>query len=832
MSQDVEGATKWDFNCPQFVDFSEPQTLDDNADEWFDYVHENEEGIPLDSPPSPPEVKVEKKEEPVPITTGTETLQKMQETALSATAFPVVKVAPYVEKEEKKDQPEFPVKEEAVPEKVDPTVEETETEQTEPPVEVVVMQPEETPMQFTAVTEAPVDAAKKRQRKAKTEASRVRRSVRRKSFVKEVPKELPVEPANKKQKTAANERRSAPTAAAPRPRRPSGKTRRSADTSAEPPVKKAKSSADPKTRIKLTMPKTPECAKRSYKRPGVVKKTSEDLELERIEQMREEARRQHQISEESHKQTQASAGYHATRATVPLTKPHAFHFHTDERVKDHTMETRQDSKNKRFEESLRTHPPSPVSGTGSKTQAKCNKVTKPKPFKFTNESRKRKLHEVDNSGYNKWHSVSEQVINFHKKTPDRFRRKAKMDLNATRGPVVGDHKMKLTHPQSPNFSKARARNRSAHVKSAAEIEEEEVEEMKKYKFKAREVDQRLFQQTGVGVPKKPHKPVTQPIGMDLETERRIQERHEEAKSTENEEKFEFHARPVPAKILEGPVGVAEKKVAPLTIPESPAFALKNRVRSVKPELEQEEEERIIYARPMPHTGVPFKPNREHKVTQLAPFSFQDRVEEQLVKKEEKIQQIIQEEAKVASSFRAQNLPVTLHEPGNLPDVPKKAPTNPEPFQLSCDDKGAKKAAEWSKKMEEELKQQREQASSFKHRSADVLYKEPFIPQKATKPLTDVSEFDLNTVRRAEQRQEFEMQKKMKEEEMEAQRQQQEAERREQEQIEIARLRKELVHKANPIRHGRPLDIQPSNKPLTNPQTPNFSDRRRKTSVRL
>ncbi|XP_078606623.1 targeting protein for Xklp2 homolog isoform X1 [Branchiostoma floridae x Branchiostoma japonicum] len=825
----LEGGSKWDFNCPQFVDFSEPQalTLDDNADEWFDYQHENEEGIPLDAPPSPEAEHTE--DVTVTVTKATETLQKMQETVLSASAFPVVKVGPYVEKEEKKDEPEFPevVKEKAVVEKVEPTVPPTETEtKTEPPVEVVVMQPEETPMQFTAVTEAPVDATKKL--KAKTEASRVRRSVRRKSYVKtevQPPKEAQVEPANKKQKTAANERRSAPRA-----RHGSGKTRRSADTSAEPPVKKAKSSADPKTRIKLTMPKTPECAKRSYKRPGVVKKTSEELELERIEQLREETRRQHQIAEESYKQAQASAGYHAARAAVPLTKPHEFHFHTDERLKDHGMETRQDSKNKRFEDSLRTHPPSPVSG--SRTQAKCNKLTKPKPFKFTNDSRKRKLHEVDHAGHPKWHSVSEQVINFHKKTPDRFRRKARMELNATRaGPVVGDHKMKLTQPQSPNFSK-RPRNRSAHVKSAAEIEEEEVEEMKKYKFKAREIDQRLFQQAGVGVPKKPHKPVTQPVGMELETDRRIQERHDETKNADNEEKFEFHARPVPAKILEGPVGVAEKKVAPLTIPESPAFALKNRVRSVKPEVQDEEEERIIYARPMPHTGVPFKPNREHKVTQLEPFSFQGRVEEQLVKKEEKIQQIIQEEAKVASSFRAQNLPETLHQPGHLPDVPKKAPTNPEPFQLSCDDKGAKKAAEWSKKMEEELKQQREQASSFKHKPADVLYKEPFIPQKATKPLTDVSEFDLNTVRRAEQRQEFEMQKKMKEEEMEALRQQQEAERREQEQVEIARLRKELVHKANPIRHGRPLEIQPSNKPLTNPQTPNFSDRRRKASVRL
>jgi targeting protein for Xklp2 len=42
--------------------------------------------------------------------------------------------------------------------------------------------------------------------------------------------------------------------------------------------------------------------------------------------------------------------------------------------------------------------------------------------------------------------------------------------------------------------------------------------------------------------------------------------------------------------------------------------------------------------------------------------------------------------------------------------------------------------------------------------------------------------------------------------------------------EIARLRKEAVHKANPIRHYKPLNILSSDKPLTDPHSPAFLSR--------
>ncbi len=114
--------------------------------------------------------------------------------------------------------------------------------------------------------------------------------------------------------------------------------------------------------------------------------------------------------------------------------------------------------------------------------------------------------------------------------------------------------------------------------------------------------------------KKPaSKEVTKPEGFHLEIEKRLQER-QASKKPEEEEDYTFHPRPLPTRILEEIVvsnrslnpflslfyqgcdvlfiipffffffsikGVPEKKVLNPTVPESPAFALKNRVRIEK-----------------------------------------------------------------------------------------------------------------------------------------------------------------------------------------------------------------------------------------------------------
>ncbi|XP_006860835.1 PREDICTED: targeting protein for Xklp2 [Chrysochloris asiatica] len=317
---------------------------------------------------------------------------------------------------------------------------------------------------------------------------------------------------------------------------------------------------------------------------------------------------------------------------------------------------------------------------------------------------------------------------------------------------------------------------------------------------------------------------TQPIGFDLEIEKRIQER--ESKKKSEEEHFEFHSRPCPTKILEDVVGVPEKKVLPITIPKSPAFSLKNRVRVFTKEEEEEEEAVVIKAQPVPHFGVPFKPQiPEARTIEVCPFSFDSRDKERQLLKEKKIKELQKGEM---PKFKA--LPLPHFDTINLPEKKVKTATQIEPFCLETDKRGALKMQTWKHQLAEELKQQKE-AACFKARPNTVISQEPFVPKKEKKTVADglagslVQEpFQLATEKRAQERQELE--KKMAEVEAQKIQQLEEVRQREEEQKkeELAQLRKELVHKANPIRKYQTVEVKSSDQPLTVPVSPKFSTR--------
>lgn len=90
-------------------------------------------------------------------------------------------------------------------------------------------------------------------------------------------------------------------------------------------------------------------------------------------------------------------------------------------------------------------------------------------------------------------------------------------------------------------------------------------------------------------------------------------------------------------------------------------------------------------------------------------------------------------------------------------------------------------------------------TTFKARSARVLHVEPFIPKRSEQPLAEISEFRLNTMTRAEQREHFDA--------LQREREQREAEMRTQEKVmqqlaeqqSIMEQRKNAEFRANPIR---------------------------------
>ncbi|NXN12045.1 TPX2 protein, partial [Indicator maculatus] len=559
---------------------------------------------------------------------------------------------------------------------------------------------------------------------------------------------------------------------------------------------------------KLTMPSTPRMLKRTNlsEKP----KSTEEQELEKMQQLQREVMELRKKNEESLKAAIAGAGQPLKRSGGQVTKPLDFHFCTEDRIKQHgESQPGNQYKEVDFAAELRKHPPSP---------ARLPKgPTVPKPFNLSQGS-KRKLEEATPE----YMSLAEQVEAFQKRTPSRYHlRSRKSDEGPAPRKVA---KARLTNPKTPLLL-TKQRFRPATCKTAAELEAEELEKIQQYKFKARELDHKIFEGAPLLPKKPPVKELTQPVGFELEIEKRIQGR--ESKKQQEEEHFQFHSRPCPTKILEDVVGVPEKKHLPVTVPKSPAFTLRSRTRApVKDEVKEKEAVPVIKANPMPYYGVPFKPKLpEARHVEVCPFSFDARDKERQIQKERKIEELQKEEV---PKFKALLLP--YFDQVKLPEKKVKNPTQPEPFNLQVDERGAAKMQSWKQQLKEDLKRQKE-AACFKARPNTVVYQEPFVPKKESKQLSESlsgsvvpESFELATERRAKERQEFEKRLADLEAARERRQERLRQEQEEREKEEVAKLRQELVHKANPIRRYRSLEVKPSEQPLTTPKSPNFSDR--------
>ncbi|NWY50194.1 TPX2B protein, partial [Chionis minor] len=561
---------------------------------------------------------------------------------------------------------------------------------------------------------------------------------------------------------------------------------------------------------KLTVPSTPTMLKRTNV-AGKLKST-EEQELEKMEQLQREVMELRKRNEESLKAAIAGAGQPVKRAAGQVTKPIDFHFCTESRIKQHVeSQPGNEYKELDFAAVLRKHPPSP--GRMPKGP------TVPRPFNLS-QGNKRKLEETPSE----YVSLAEQVEAFQKRTPSRYHlRSRKSDEGEVTAEMVVA-KARITNPKTPMLL-TKQRFRPVTCKTTAELEAEELKKIQQYKFKARELDHKIFE-GGPLLPKKPPvKELTQPIGFELEIEKRIQER--ESKKQQEEERFEFHSRPCPTKILEDVVGVPEKKALPVTVPKSPVFTLKSRTRTSGRDEEKEKEVvPVIKANPMPHYGVPFKPKMpEQRHVEVCPFSFDARDRERQIQKEKKIEELQKEEV---PKFKALPLPYFDHV--KLPEKKVKNPTQPEPFNLQVDERGAAKLQSWKQQLKEDLKRQKE-AACFKARPNTVMYQEPFVPKKENMLLSESlsgsvvpESFELATEKRAKERQEFEKRLADKEAIRERHQEQFRQQQEEREKEEVAKLRQELVHKANPVRKYRSVEVKPSDQPLTMPKSPNFSDR--------
>uniref|UniRef100_A0A8B9HMS6 TPX2 microtubule nucleation factor n=1 Tax=Astyanax mexicanus TaxID=7994 RepID=A0A8B9HMS6_ASTMX len=518
-------------------------------------------------------------------------------------------------------------------------------------------------------------------------------------------------------------------------------------------------------------------------------RSTEQQELERIEALQKEVAEQRKRNEASYKA--ALAGSHLPKKQVlSTTVPKEFNFRSDGRLKNQPDVTDASHKEGDFASQLRRHPASPLKAPRG--------TTIPKPFNLSTGN-KRKHEEGE------YVSMAQQIEQFQKRTPTRYHLRSRQSQDRGPSPVKTD-KPAITHPHTPQLL-TRQRSRPVMVKSAAEIEAEELEKMQQFKFKALELNRKILE--GAVAPKKPApKEATRPEGFQLEVEKRLQDRHV-SKKPEEPENHTFHSRPLPTRILEEVVGVPEKKVLNPTVPESPAFALKNRVR-----MERKTEELF---NSLVSIGVSIVSKPKNHV-EMCPFSFEQREQERRAQKEKRLEELRNEEM---PKFKARPLP-DFHEV-SLPEKKVIEPTKPAPFKLVVDERGATKGERWEHMVKEELKQQAE-AACFKARPNAVVHKEPFVPKKENRSLLVPEGFQLSTERRAKERLEFERALKEKEA-LRAQVEEQESrDREEHEKEEIIRLRQEQVHKAQPIRRYKPVELKHSEATLTVPQSPKFSDR--------
>uniref|UniRef100_A0A668AQS1 TPX2 microtubule nucleation factor n=1 Tax=Myripristis murdjan TaxID=586833 RepID=A0A668AQS1_9TELE len=524
--------------------------------------------------------------------------------------------------------------------------------------------------------------------------------------------------------------------------------------------------------------------------------TSEEQELERIRNLQKEVAEHRKRNEASFKA--ALAGSQPTKKlALSTTVPKEFHFSTDARVKTDTASSANDKEGD-FVGQLRKHAPTTA----------LKGATVPKPFNLSTGN-KRKVEE--SAAYV---PMAQQIEQFERRTPTRYHLRSRQSQERGPSPVKSDH-LKITQPHTPQLM-TRQRSRPATAKSSAELEAEEVEKLNQFKFKALELNRKILE--NALKPKKPAvKEPTVPEGFKLQIEKRLQERQTK-KPQEAEEKPGFHAQPLPTKMLEGVVGVPEKRVLHPTVPESPAFALKKRVR-MDHKVEEVKQPSPVKAKPVPHFGLPFQPRLPEKNNvEVCPFSFEERERERRALKEKRLEGMRNEEA---PKFKAQPLPD--FDAVVLPPKKVLEPTKPEPFRLLIDERGATKTERWEQTLKEEQKRQ-EEAAIFKARPNNIIHKEPFQPKKESRPALVAEPFELSTERRAREWQEFERLASEKEAIRARLEEEQRREEEEREKEEIAKMRQEQVHKAQPIRRYKPVSLKKSDMALTVPQSPNFSDR--------
>ncbi|EXB44629.1 hypothetical protein L484_010320 [Morus notabilis] len=427
-------------------------------------------------------------------------------------------------------------------------------------------------------------------------------------------------------------------------------------------------------------------------------------------------------------------------------------------------------------------------------------------------------------------------------------------------------RLTLTRPKEPELETSQ-RVRSVKVKSTAELEEEMMAKIPK--FKARPLNKKIFEAPSLpAIPRstpqppefkefhfetmtranhnlesasvastevsyqgnqwKPH--LTEPKTPLLHTSLRA--RPAQVKSSLEIEKEElekipkFKAKPLNKKIFEskGELGVFCNVKKQITKPQEFHFATHERIPPPPPAVVDLFDKLSLNSEPR-HEPLP-------RITTPNPFHLH--TEERGAEKERKfITEVLQkqwEEERVRVP-KANPYPYTTDYPV-VPTKPEpKQCTRPEPFQLES---LMRHEEEMQREMEERQKKEKEEAKMRIFKAQPVLKEDPIpVPEKVRKPLTQVQEISLHVDHRAVDRAEFDQKVKVKEMMYKRYREESDAARMIEEEKALKQLRRTLVPHARPVPNfDHPFCPQKSLREATKAKSPNLRVLQRKEKRRM
>lgn len=424
-------------------------------------------------------------------------------------------------------------------------------------------------------------------------------------------------------------------------------------------------------------------------------------------------------------------------------------------------------------------------------------------------------------------AVAEQVKSFTK-TPARFRTKP---AGAPRTPLESS-KLSVTHSKSMSFlTDQRSLGRTSYVKSSEEIEIEKMASIPK--FKARPVSRKVLESVGdLGVPRVQRPPPTKPREFMLSGSRtarsyRPDDDDDDKHSTSSEPAYTFKARPFNKTIVERPTGLAQVTPKKTTRPRSPNFATSLRARPAAPAEPVEEDFSMFKARAIPasiYSPRMVKPTEERPITSPKPFKLAGEVRHTIAS-EVRARQLQEEERREAEArqFKARPMPVgDAWKPSCEAHV-----TDLAPFNLNTEQRGSVDVSRREQMLAEAAalaKRERE----FHARPAKVVSTAPFVPRKSTKPLTEITGFNIFTDERSEKRKALEAENAKRRAQRELQVLEDAQRKARQEAADLAELRRQMSFKARPasVLNKQPFTLQKSTPRTTKPESPHLATKGR------